>query len=116
MSIEKRLTAQSGWSMLGVNLAALLASIAAFVGTCILGKTVAQGFLLLLIVVIPAIAVSIILLCGHFTLEPNEARAMLLFGDYHGTVRDSGFFGPIRSTRSRGSRCGHATWRRRNSR
>jgi len=92
MSIEKRLTAQSGWSMLGVNLAALLASIAAFAGTLILGNTVAQGFLLLLIVVIPAIAVSIILLCGHFTLEPNEARAMLLFGDYHGTVRDSGFF------------------------
>jgi regulator of protease activity HflC (stomatin/prohibitin superfamily) len=92
MSIEKRLTAQNGWSMLGVNLAALLASIAAFAGTLILGNTVAEGFLLLLIVVIPAIAVSIILLCGHFTLEPNEARAMLLFGDYHGTVRDSGFF------------------------
>ena len=89
MSTEKRLTARSGWSMLVVNLAVLLASIGAFVGTLILGNTVSQSFLLLLLVVIPAFVVSIILLCGHFTLAPNEARAMLLFGDYHGTVRDS---------------------------
>jgi regulator of protease activity HflC (stomatin/prohibitin superfamily) len=29
--------------------------------------------------------------CGFFTLQPNEARVILLFGDYKGTVRDSGF-------------------------
>jgi regulator of protease activity HflC (stomatin/prohibitin superfamily) len=28
---------------------------------------------------------------GFFTLQPNEARVLLLFGAYKGTVRDSGF-------------------------
>jgi regulator of protease activity HflC (stomatin/prohibitin superfamily) len=31
------------------------------------------------------------LLIGLFTLQPNEARVLLLFGKYHGTVRISGF-------------------------
>jgi regulator of protease activity HflC (stomatin/prohibitin superfamily) len=33
----------------------------------------------------------IICLTGFFTLQPNEARVLLLFGDYKGTVRESGF-------------------------
>jgi regulator of protease activity HflC (stomatin/prohibitin superfamily) len=28
---------------------------------------------------------------GFFTLQPNEARVLLLFGEYRGTVRESGF-------------------------
>src|SRR6185295_906549 len=32
-----------------------------------------------------------LLMSGFFTLQPNEARVLLLFGDYKGTVRDSGF-------------------------
>ena len=34
---------------------------------------------------------SIILLSGFFTLQPNEARVLLLFGAYRGTVRKPGF-------------------------
>jgi regulator of protease activity HflC (stomatin/prohibitin superfamily) len=33
-----------------------------------------------------------IFLFGHFTLQPNEARVLILFGAYKGTVRASGFF------------------------
>jgi len=29
---------------------------------------------------------------GFFTLQPNEAAVLVLFGSYKGTVRDSGFF------------------------
>ena len=29
--------------------------------------------------------------CGFFTLEPNEARVLILFGNYRGTARRSGF-------------------------
>ncbi len=29
--------------------------------------------------------------CGFFTLEPNEARVLILFGKYKGTARQSGF-------------------------
>jgi regulator of protease activity HflC (stomatin/prohibitin superfamily) len=36
--------------------------------------------------------IAIILLGGHFTLQPNEARVLILFGRYHGSVRRSGFF------------------------
>jgi len=35
--------------------------------------------------------VSIIMLVGFFTLQPNEARVLILFGAYKGTVRDAGF-------------------------
>jgi regulator of protease activity HflC (stomatin/prohibitin superfamily) len=34
---------------------------------------------------------GVIMLIGHFTLQPNEARVLILFGRYRGTVRDSGF-------------------------
>ena len=35
----------------------------------------------------------IILNCGYMMLEPNEARAMVFFGRYKGTFRETGFFG-----------------------
>ena len=34
---------------------------------------------------------SVIMLAGFFTLQPNEARVLILFGDYRGTARRSGF-------------------------
>ena len=37
------------------------------------------------------IAVGVICLFGYFTLQPNEARVQILFGNYKGTVRHSGF-------------------------
>jgi regulator of protease activity HflC (stomatin/prohibitin superfamily) len=36
-------------------------------------------------------AVGVLLMFGLFTLQPNEARVLILFGAYRGTVRDSGF-------------------------
>jgi regulator of protease activity HflC (stomatin/prohibitin superfamily) len=36
-------------------------------------------------------ALGVLSLKGHFSLQPNEARVLILFGDYRGTVRDSGF-------------------------
>ena len=38
-----------------------------------------------------AIIATLLLMPGYFTLEPNEARVLVLFGEYRGTVRDSGF-------------------------
>lgn len=37
------------------------------------------------------IGFGIFLSCGFFTLEPNEARVLILFGRYKGTARNSGF-------------------------
>jgi regulator of protease activity HflC (stomatin/prohibitin superfamily) len=38
------------------------------------------------------VILAVILFGGHFTLQPNEARVLILFGAYHGSVRKSGFF------------------------
>ncbi|MEO8313454.1 MAG: SPFH domain-containing protein [Pseudomonadota bacterium] len=37
------------------------------------------------------IALGVFALFGYFTLQPNEARVLILFGNYKGTVRRSGF-------------------------
>lgn len=33
-----------------------------------------------------------VLACGFFTLQPNEARVMVLFGTYKGTIKETGFY------------------------
>lgn len=41
---------------------------------------------------IATLVLVIILLCGFFELEPNQARVMIFFGQYRGTFRRTGFF------------------------
>lgn len=36
--------------------------------------------------------IGAILACGFFTLQPNEARVMVLFGNYKGTIKETGFY------------------------
>jgi regulator of protease activity HflC (stomatin/prohibitin superfamily) len=38
-----------------------------------------------------AVIVGLFALRGYFALQPNEARVLILFGNYNGTVRRSGF-------------------------
>jgi len=73
----------NGWIMLFLLIAILAANI---VG-CVL--THPEGLLAIAAVVI-FVAVGI-LSTGFFTLQPNEARVLVLFGAYKGTVRTSGF-------------------------
>lgn len=35
---------------------------------------------------------AFVLACGFFTLQPNEARVMVLFGNYKGTIKETGFY------------------------
>jgi regulator of protease activity HflC (stomatin/prohibitin superfamily) len=88
---EVRRHAVSGWLMLPVNILIIIGGIALLIwGIVIAAHT---RHFSPLIIAGPLVEVTgIILLCGHFTLQPNEARVLLLFGAYHGTVRDSGFF------------------------
>lgn len=50
----------------------------------LIGTIVGSSFATLVLV--------IILLCGLFELEPNQARVMIFFGQYRGTFRRTGFF------------------------
>jgi regulator of protease activity HflC (stomatin/prohibitin superfamily) len=77
--------------MLPVNLGLFLAGIAVFIAG--VRRIAATDHFSWLVLLGPLVVVAaIILLCGHFTLQPNEARVMILFGEYRGTIRRSGFF------------------------
>ena len=91
-SSERETSALNGWLMLIVNLALLLGAIVWFIRLVVdAGKTHEDpGILLLAPILIAALAVF--LLKGHFTLQPNEARVLILFGAYKGSVRQSGFW------------------------
>ena len=68
--------------MLGVAGALLAVDIAIVIGRALQGPT-----LVLFILSLPAL---LLILPGFFSLQPNEARVLLLFGRYKGTVRESG--------------------------
>ena len=47
--------------------------------------------MLLVVGIVGVCVVPLLLLMGFFTIQPNQARVLILFGDYKGTVRDEGF-------------------------
>lgn len=86
VSAERVVHVQSGWTMLPVFVGLLLADIGFLIFALQSGtSTWRVTFLILLL------PICIVLLKGFFTLQPNEARVLVLFGDYKGTVRSSGF-------------------------
>jgi regulator of protease activity HflC (stomatin/prohibitin superfamily) len=92
-SNECETTAVNGWVMLILNLALLLGAMLWLIWTIVQAARMdnsAQLFLLIPAMLLEILAV--VLLCGHFTLQPNEARVLILFGAYKGTVRTSGFW------------------------
>lgn len=92
-SSERETIALNGWVMLTVNIALFLGALAWVISTIVQAASMNNPAQLTWL--IPAILLEIlavILLCGHFTLQPNEARVLILFGAYKGTVRTSGFW------------------------
>ena len=85
----------NGWAMLGVNLLILVAGVALLIGFGFSADAANHSgappnFYLLaagmLLIIFGAFAFG-----GYFTLQPNEARVLILFGAYRGTERRSGF-------------------------
>jgi regulator of protease activity HflC (stomatin/prohibitin superfamily) len=81
---ERVISAWNGWPLLFLNIALLigaayLLNLADSAG----GPAPMVGRLMGLI--------CVAMLFGYFTLQPNEARVLILFGAYKGTVRKSGF-------------------------
>jgi regulator of protease activity HflC (stomatin/prohibitin superfamily) len=91
-SQERIARVQNGWVMLPVLLGLLFADIGLLLWSLKDGgDPFEQPFHALLILSIVLLPVCFTLLIGFFTLQPNEARVLVLFGDYKGTVRTSGF-------------------------
>ncbi len=81
---ERIASTMNGWGMLILNIALFLgggylSSLAALDG----GPMRMIGALCVL--------AGVIMVGGYFTLQPNQARVLILFGAYKGTVRSSGF-------------------------
>lgn len=88
---EKLLKPLSGWPMLVVVLVLFLAApLLFFYGMSQLGGS--GPTLPLVIMAGASLLAAIFLSFGFMAIPPNEARVLLLFGEYKGTVRDSGFF------------------------
>jgi len=83
---EKVLVPSSGWGMLAFLLFGLVLTVAGFV------IAIALKIPLLLILVLPFGAACLVGLFGCVAVQPNEARVLLLFGEYRGTVSTSGFY------------------------
>jgi regulator of protease activity HflC (stomatin/prohibitin superfamily) len=89
---EKIVHAWNGWLMLVINLGFVVTGLTLFLRSLLHSSPTEEVSLPLLFLGIFIEVVGVICLVGHFTLQPNEARVMILFGSYHGTVRTSGFF------------------------
>ena len=89
---EQVVRVQNGWAMLVLLIAAVLADIGLMVFSIKDGvETTGEPHFGLLLLSALALPVLIILLTGFFTLQPNQARVLVLFGAYKGTVRTAGF-------------------------
>jgi regulator of protease activity HflC (stomatin/prohibitin superfamily) len=84
LSRERPASAYNGYAMLLVLLAAFAATLAG--PALIAGGAQALGFLLLIL----GALVAIVTLLGFYLLQPNQAAALLLFGDYKGSDRTAG--------------------------
>jgi len=94
MSRENTIHTTSGWLMLPVAFALFfggLAGLVTLVCTVDVERANFGWFIVLFIVAVLAMIASLVSCAGFFTLQPNEARVLVLFGHYRGTVRDSGF-------------------------
>lgn len=89
-SKEKEVTVLSGWPMLLINFILLIAGVWLLIHTLIVADREDMVWLTLIVSIL-IIITSLILFGGFFTLQPNEARVLILFGAYNGTVRTSGF-------------------------
>jgi hypothetical protein len=90
---EKSVQVTNGWVMLPVVILLMLGGLALFIYSIAAGAdSVGHPFWGLFVLGILMEIAGILSMVGLFTLQPNEARVLLLFGAYKGTVRASGFW------------------------
>jgi regulator of protease activity HflC (stomatin/prohibitin superfamily) len=95
MSHEKLIRVPNGWAVLPATIAVFLVSIALFV-LFIFDAVAAEKAhqwpnLWLLLADVVIFGLGVFSCFGYFTLQPNEARVLILFGSYRGTARQSGW-------------------------
>lgn len=93
MYSEKLTKPKTGWAPLCIIIAGLIASVVLFFGTIANERYLAGP--IMAVMIISAIGMAIVCfvsLFGFMAIAPNQARVMLLFGEYKGSVVHSGFY------------------------
>lgn len=85
-SREREITVLSGWLMLVVVLLGAVAAVATLIAAANGAAPAGLG-----VAAVVLLAAAFVALFGFFTLQPNESRVLVLFGDYRGTVKQHGF-------------------------
>lgn len=85
-SSEQPATAVNGWAMLGLSILILFGGIFLIIAAAVTGVPL-FAFLGAAVIVL-----AVFLFAGLFTLQPNTAAILILFGAYKGSFRKSGFF------------------------
>jgi regulator of protease activity HflC (stomatin/prohibitin superfamily) len=91
---ERTVPPISGWLMLAVGVALIALAITLWLTTIrAVGAAELEGFSIFVRFAggILLVAAAIFIFVGMFTLQPNEARVLILFGSYKGTIRSPGF-------------------------
>jgi regulator of protease activity HflC (stomatin/prohibitin superfamily) len=86
MTNERKVIAWSGPMGLAIGL------ILIFVASYVFINAVGSGRPGMLFVAIPLVFLAILTMTGLFTVQPNQAVVLVLFGTYVGTVRDAGWW------------------------
>ncbi len=88
MTNEKKGTSIKGWAVVGLHVL-LVAAILLIVISWVNAAAWSLGQILLTLALL--VVAAVILPPGYFTLQPNEAKVLVLFGKYKGTVSSDGF-------------------------
>ncbi len=89
---EQRVKVLSGWVMLPVVFVCLVGGVTLFIHSIAAGvEAVHHPYWARFVTGLALELAGIIMIMGFFTLQPNEARVLILFGAYRGTVCASGF-------------------------
>lgn len=84
-NVERTISAANGWLCLVIT-------IVLFATVPLLISVGGRSSILLVVASSVCFSLAVAMCAGFFTLQPNEAAVLTLFGAYQGTVRDSGFF------------------------
>ena len=87
---EKKLRPISGWPMLAVSLV-LLMLVPAFIVVTLAARSPLGTTFGMFGVAVSAVTLGVCLF-GFQAVQPNDARALLLFGEYQGSIVETGFY------------------------
>src|SRR5688572_5325902 len=87
-SSERVIRVMNGWVMLAICLLFAIGGLACFYCAA---ESVMDRVGIWIVLGIMCEFLFVLWCFGFFTLQPNEARVLILFGSYQGTVRESGF-------------------------